>query len=128
MSHLHRRSIWVRSGCAILLLFIAGMPGLCQIGSPGGYPPGGYPPGGTPGGTYPDGGDVTHYFKYGVYNTASATAYTGCFWRDARFFSGGVSAVVLDTTAIYQLQNQASGLVLNRRRRMQRTNAAPRDF
>jgi len=40
-------------------------------------------------GTYDDGGDTAHYMKYGCYDTASATSYTGVYWRDVRFFSGG---------------------------------------
>jgi len=64
-------------------------------------------------GTFADGGDVSHYFKYGTYNTGSATSRTGCYWRGARFFSGGNSNPPIDTTAEYQLQNVASGLVLN---------------
>jgi len=64
-------------------------------------------------GTFADGGDVSHYFKYGCYDTASASSYTGIYWRGARFFSGGNSQPPIDTTAQYQLQNMASGLVLN---------------
>ncbi len=42
-------------------------------------------------GTYPDGGDINHYFKYGVYATPSVTSYAGDYWRGASFFSGGSS-------------------------------------
>ena len=68
---------------------------------------------GTKVGTFADGGNISHYFKYGCYDTASATSYTGIYWRGVRFFSGGNSNPPIDTTAQYQLQNEASGLVLN---------------
>jgi len=65
-------------------------------------------------GTFDDGGSTSHYFKYGVYDTPSASSYVGAYWRGARFFSGGNSSGSgIDTTAEYQLQNEASGLVLN---------------
>ena len=65
-------------------------------------------------GTFNDGGYTTHYFKYGVYDiVSSAPNYNGAYWRGVSFFKGGNSKSPIDTTAIYQLQNEASGLVLN---------------
>ena len=64
-------------------------------------------------GTFNDGGNTTHYFKYGVYDTTTSATYNGCYWRGVRFFSGGNSQPPIDTTATYMLQNEASGLVLN---------------
>src|SRR6185369_6430882 len=70
---------------------------------------------GSKAGTFNDGGNTTHYFKYGVYDTTTSATYNGCYWRGVRFFSGGNSTPpppVIDTTAQYQLQIVASGLVL----------------
>ncbi len=63
--------------------------------------------------TFNDDGYTNHYFKYGVYDTPSATSYVGDYWRGASFFKGGNSNGGIDTSAEYQLQNEASGLVLN---------------
>jgi hypothetical protein len=68
---------------------------------------------GSKSGSWGDGGPYTHWFKYGDYDTASASAYTGCYWRGMSFFQGGSPGTSIDTTAEYQLQNEASGLVLN---------------
>ncbi len=73
-------------------------------------------------GTYDDGGHISHYFKYGVYDTPSATSYVGAYWRGASFFSGGTSSGI-DTSAEYQLLNEGSGLVLNNQGRL--TNGSP---
>src|ERR1043166_6227861 len=64
-------------------------------------------------GPFDDGGSTSHYFKYGVYDTPSATTYVGAYWRGVSFFKGGNSSNGIDTSAEYQLQNLASGLVLN---------------
>lgn len=43
-------------------------------------------------GTFADGGQVTHYFKYGVYATSRFVqddTYAGIYWRGVRYFSGG---------------------------------------
>ncbi|SRR5581483_278733 len=65
-------------------------------------------------GTFDDGGYTTHYFKYGVYDiVSSAPNYNGTYWRGVSFFKGGNSNNGIDTSAQYQLQNEASGLVLN---------------
>jgi len=64
-------------------------------------------------GTFDDGGNTTHYFKYGVYDTTTSATYNGCYWRGVRYFSGGNSLPPIDTAATYMLQNEASGLVLN---------------
>jgi hypothetical protein len=64
--------------------------------------------------TFNDAGYTTHYFKYGVYDiVSSAPHYNGIYWRGVSFFKGGNSSNGIDTSAEYQLQNQASGLVLN---------------
>src|ERR1051325_11344633 len=63
-------------------------------------------------GTFNDGGYTTHYFKYGVYDiVSSAPNYNGAYWRGVSFFKGGNSKSPIDTTAIYQLQNEASGQI-----------------
>jgi Ricin-type beta-trefoil lectin domain-like len=65
-------------------------------------------------GTWDDGGTTTHYTKYGCYDvgtTSTTTSRTGCYWQDVKFFKDG--GATLDTTAVYMLQNEASGLVLN---------------
>jgi hypothetical protein len=35
---------------------------------------------------FDDGGHTSHYFKYGTYDTASATSRTGCYWQSVKFF------------------------------------------
>lgn len=37
-------------------------------------------------GTFSDGGPHDHWFKYGDYDTHSATRYTGCYWRAVKIF------------------------------------------
>ncbi|HZQ46222.1 MAG TPA: RICIN domain-containing protein, partial [Verrucomicrobiae bacterium] len=65
--------------------------------------------------SFSDGGPHDRWFKYGDYDTASASTYTGCYWRGMSFYQGGSagSSSGIDTSAKYQLQNEASGLVLN---------------
>src|SRR5436190_4704826 len=33
-----------------------------------------------------DGGNTSYYFKYGTYDTPSATSRTGCYWQSVKFF------------------------------------------
>jgi len=65
--------------------------------------------------SFGDGGPHDHWFKYGDYDTGSASYYTGCYWRGMSFFEGGSpgSGSGIDTSATYQIQNEASGLSLN---------------
>lgn len=60
-------------------------------------------------GTFNDGGDVNHYFKYGVYDTPSATSYVGDYWRGASYFKGGNSSGGGSFSGWYQIQDSNSG-------------------
>lgn len=55
-------------------------------------------------GTFSDGGPYTHWFKYGDYDTASATYYTGCYWRGMSFFEGGSAG-----SGYFQVNDRNSG-------------------
>src|SRR6185369_15595630 len=58
-----------------------------------------------------DQGGTNHYTKYGMYQGGAVIR---DIWNQPKYFTGGnLNGVTLDTTAIYQLQNVASGLVLN---------------
>jgi len=59
-----------------------------------------------------DQGGTNHYTKYGMYG-GHVVAHD--IWKNPKYFTGGnkPNNINLDTTAIYQLQNVASGLVLN---------------
>ncbi len=57
----------------------------------------------------PDQGGTSHYTKFGMYQGGCVTHDQ---WANVKYFTGG-SVNGIDTTAKYQLQNEASGLVLN---------------
>jgi Ricin-type beta-trefoil lectin domain-like len=62
-----------------------------------------------------DEGGSSHYTKYGMYQGHAVVHDT---WANVKHFTGGTApsgggGVTLDQTGIYQLQNEASGLVLN---------------
>jgi hypothetical protein len=56
-----------------------------------------------------DQGGTSHYTKFGMYQGGAVTRDT---WANVKYFTGGTASGI-DTSAIYQLQNEASGLVLN---------------
>ena len=60
----------------------------------------------------PDQGGDSHYTKYGMYQGGAVIR---DIWNAPKYFTGGsiTGGSSIDTTAIYKLQNEASGLVLN---------------
>ena len=58
----------------------------------------------------PDQGGTSHYTKYGMYQGGAVVR---DIWNNPKYFTGGNLNSGIDTTAIYQIQNEASGLVLN---------------
>jgi hypothetical protein len=66
-----------------------------------------------------DQGGTNHYTKFGMYGGHVVTRDT---WNNVKYFTGG-TAFGIDTSAEYQLQNEASGLVLNNQGRL--TNGSP---
>jgi len=59
----------------------------------------------------PDQGGTSHYTKYGMYQGGAVVR---DIWNNPKYFTGGtITGGTIDTTAQYQLQNMASGLVLN---------------
>jgi hypothetical protein len=68
-----------------------------------------------------DQGGTSHYTKFGMYGGHAVTHDT---WKNVKYFTGGTaSGGGIDTSAVYQLQNEASGLVLNNQGRL--TNGSP---
>jgi len=61
-----------------------------------------------------DQGGTNHYTKFGMYGGHVTTHDQ---WSNPKYFTGG-TAFGIDTTAEYQLQNEASGLVLNNQGRL----------
>jgi len=55
-------------------------------------------------GTFSDGGPHDHWFKYGDYDTGSASYYTGCYWRNMSFFEGGSAG-----SGYFQVNDRNSG-------------------
>jgi hypothetical protein len=58
----------------------------------------------------PDQGGTNHYTKFGMYQGGCVTHDQ---WSNPKYFTGGTALGGIDTTAEYQLQNEASSLVLN---------------
>ena len=56
-----------------------------------------------------DQGGTNHYTKFGMYQGGCVTR---DIWSNVKYFTGG-TAFGIDTSVAYQLQNEASGLVLN---------------
>jgi len=62
-----------------------------------------------------DQGGTNHYTKFGMYGGHVTTHDQ---WSNPKYFTGGTAFGGIDTTAEYQLQNEASGLVLNNQGRL----------
>ena len=63
----------------------------------------------------PDQGGTNHYTKFGMYQGGTVVH---DIWNTPKYFTGGTIGNGIDTSAEYQLQNEASSLVLNNQGRL----------